>query len=91
MKVSHVHCRVRDLPAAARWFEQVLQIAPVFHNEQMAWLSFGKFGVILDAAPADSALTLGFDSDDCDADYRMVTTRGAETLEPPQDRPWGLG
>src|SRR5208282_1469784 len=22
MKVSHVHCRVRDLPAAARWFEQ---------------------------------------------------------------------
>ncbi|MFZ0736133.1 MAG: VOC family protein [Candidatus Acidiferrales bacterium] len=89
MKVSHVHCRVRDLPAAARWFEQVLQIAPVFHNEQMAWLSFGEFGVILDAAPADSALTLGFDSDDCDADYRTVTTRGAETLEPPQDRPWG--
>jgi len=24
MKVSHVHCRVRDLPAAARWFQQVL-------------------------------------------------------------------
>lgn len=23
MKVSHVHCRVQDLPAAARWFEQV--------------------------------------------------------------------
>ena len=25
MKLSHVHCRVRDLPAAARWFEQVWQ------------------------------------------------------------------
>jgi len=30
MKVSHVHCRVRDLPAAARWFEQVLQATAVF-------------------------------------------------------------
>ena len=28
MKVSHVHCRVRDLPAAARWFQQVLQATP---------------------------------------------------------------
>jgi len=22
MKISHVHCRVRDLPDAARWFER---------------------------------------------------------------------
>jgi catechol 2,3-dioxygenase-like lactoylglutathione lyase family enzyme len=58
MKISHVHCRVRDLPAAARWFQQVLQATPVFNNERMAWLGFGEFGVILDAAPADSALTL---------------------------------
>jgi catechol 2,3-dioxygenase-like lactoylglutathione lyase family enzyme len=55
MKISHVHCRVRDLPTAARWFEQVLQATPVFNNERMAWLGFGEFGVILDAAPADSA------------------------------------
>ncbi len=89
MKVSHVHCRVRDLPAAARWFEQVLQVIPVFHNDRMVWLDFGEFGVILDAAPADTALTLGFDSDDCDRDYRTVTGRGAEIIEPPQDRPWG--
>jgi catechol 2,3-dioxygenase-like lactoylglutathione lyase family enzyme len=61
MKVSHVHCRVRDLSAAARWFQQVLQAAPVFNNERMAWLGFGEFGVILDAAATDSALTLGFD------------------------------
>lgn len=25
MKVSHVHCRVRDLAAAARWFERAGQ------------------------------------------------------------------
>ena len=70
MKVSHVHCRVRDLAAAARWFEQVWQVVPVVHNERMAWLGFGEFGVILDAAPTDSVVTLGFDSDDCDADYQ---------------------
>jgi len=89
MKVSHVHCRVRDLPAAARCFEQVWQVATVFHNERMAWLGFGEFGVILDAATTDSVVTLGFDSEDCDADYRAVTSRGAETIEVPQDRPWG--
>ena len=89
MKVSHVHCRVQDLAAAARWFEQVFQVVTIFHNERMTWLGFGDFGVILDAAPADSVLTLGFDSEDCDADYRTLTGRGAETIEAPLDRPWG--
>ena len=89
MRVSHVHCRVRDLPAAARWFDQVWQITPVFNNEKMVWLPFGDFGVILDAAPTDSKFTLGFDSEDCDADYRAATGRGAEIIEAPQDRPWG--
>jgi catechol 2,3-dioxygenase-like lactoylglutathione lyase family enzyme len=89
MRISHVHCRVRDLPAAALWFQNILQAAPVFSNERMAWLGFGEFGVILDAASADSTLTLGFDSEDCDADYRALTARGAETIEAPQDRPCG--
>ena len=47
MKVSHVHCRVRDLAAAGRWFEQVWQVVPVVHNERMAWLGFGEFGEFL--------------------------------------------
>lgn len=89
MKMSHVHCRVRDLPAAARWFEKVWQVAPVFNNDRMVWLSFGELGVILDAAPDDSVVTIGFDSQDCDADYRVVTSRGAETIDAPQDKPWG--
>lgn len=89
MKMSHVHCRVRDLPAAARWFEKVWQVAPVFNNERMVWFSFGELGVILDAAPDDSIVTISFDSQDCDADYHLVTSRGAETIGAPQDRPWG--
>jgi catechol 2,3-dioxygenase-like lactoylglutathione lyase family enzyme len=89
MKISHVHCRVRDLPAAARWFQQVLQASSVFNNERMAWLGFGDFGLILDAADTDGVLTVGFDTDDCDADYRTLTSRGAESIQAPQDRPWG--
>jgi catechol 2,3-dioxygenase-like lactoylglutathione lyase family enzyme len=89
MRLSHVHCRVRDLQAATHWFEQVCQATPVFNNERMVWLSFGELGAILDAAPADSTVTLGFDSEDCDADYRTVTGRGAETIEAPLDRSWG--
>jgi hypothetical protein len=42
MKVSHVHCRVRDLAVAARWFEQVLPVVTIFHNERMTWLGFGE-------------------------------------------------
>jgi uncharacterized glyoxalase superfamily protein PhnB len=61
----------------------------VVHNERMAWLGFGECGVILDVAPTSSVVTLGFDSQDCDADYRTVMGRGAETIEGPQDRPWG--
>jgi uncharacterized glyoxalase superfamily protein PhnB len=55
----------------------------------MVWLPFGDFGVILDAASDDSVMTLSFDSEDCDADYRTVASRGAETVEAPKDRPWG--
>jgi hypothetical protein len=77
MKMSHVHCRVRDLQGAAHWFEKVWQIAPVFNNEKMVWLSFGELGVILDAAPDDSIVTIGFDSSDCDA--FVWPTRGRDS------------
>ena len=54
----------------------------------MVWPSLGELGVILDAKLI-ARVTLGFDSEDCDADYRTVKGRGAETIEAPQDRPWG--
>jgi len=89
MKISHVHCRVHDLPAPARWFQQAFEGTPGFNNERMAWRDVGDFGVILDAASADRALTLGFHSDDCEADDRTLIGRGTETVEAPPDRPWG--
>ena len=84
-----MHCCVRDLARAVRWFERLWQVVPVVHNERMAWLGFGDFGVFLDAATTDSVMTFSFYSEDCDADYCIVTGRGAETIEAPQDRPWG--
>ena len=89
MRLSHVRCRIRDFEAAARWFERVWQVAPVFNDDRMVWLSFREFAVILDKASDDSVVTIGFDSKDCDRDYRMITSRGGVPIEAPQDRPWG--
>lgn len=89
MNMSHVHLGVKDLPAAVQWIERVLQVRPTFHNDFMASLPFGTFTIILDAAPADVPATLGFDSRNCDADFELLTARGAVALEQPQDRPWG--
>jgi uncharacterized glyoxalase superfamily protein PhnB len=56
----------------------------------MATLQFGAFILILDAAAEDSSATIGFESDDCDRDYRAVIQRGAVDLEAPANQPWGV-
>lgn len=38
MRVPHVHCRARDLQAAAHWFEKVWRVVPVVHHQRMARL-----------------------------------------------------
>jgi uncharacterized glyoxalase superfamily protein PhnB len=48
------------------------------------------FILILDAAAEDTPATLGFESDDCDRDYRAVIGRGAVSLEAPANQPWGV-
>ena len=90
MHLNHIHLGVRDLPAALAWLERVWQLKAEFQNERMATLSFGKFILILDAAEADSPATIGFESENCDEDFRTVVERGAVPLEPPSDRPWGV-
>lgn len=89
MNVSHVHCQMTDLPGAVRWFRERCGVTPSFSDDRMAVLVFDEFTLILDAAPADSVATIGFNSDDCDADFAAMVARGAIVLEPPQDRPYG--
>jgi uncharacterized glyoxalase superfamily protein PhnB len=89
MDISHVHFCVRDLTAAVRWFNDIFQKQPSFSNDRIATLVFGDFTVILDASRQDSCATLGFNSSDCDLDYRSLLERGAVSVAAPQDQPWG--
>ena len=90
MTGSHVHLRVTDLRAAVQWLDHVWQVRPTFENDRMASVPFGPIALILDASATDTHATVGYDSDDCDEDFRSVMSRGAIALEPPSDRPWGV-
>jgi len=71
------------------WFDRVWRIQPNVQNERLATYGFGSFMLILDLAPDDTLVTLGFESDDCDRDYRAVIERGAVAMQEPSDRAWG--
>lgn len=91
MRFSHLHVSVRDLPEALEWLARVWDIQPTFQNGGgMAEVSVHGVSLILDAAEEDSPVTVGFSSDDCDEDYRFASERGAEGLEAPTDRAWGV-
>jgi catechol 2,3-dioxygenase-like lactoylglutathione lyase family enzyme len=90
MNLNHIHLGVRDLRTALDWLDRVWQLKPQFQNDRMATLRFGAFILILDAAEADSVATIGFESDDCDRDFRAVLERGAAALEPPSNKAWGV-
>lgn len=90
MNISHVHVGVRDLPAALAWLDRVWEVRPTFQNERMASVPFGAFTIFFDVSTIDTPSTIGFDSKNCDADFRAVTSRGAAVLEAPSDRPWGV-
>ena len=90
MHLNHIHVGVRNLGEAVAWLDKVWQVKVEFQNERMATLPFGDFILILDAADADSPATIGFESDDCDRDFRAVVERGGIAIEAPSDKPWGV-
>ena len=90
MNFNHIHLSVRDLRTALDWLDRIWQLKPQFQNDRMATIPFGSFTLILDAAETDSSATIGFESDDCDRDYRTVLERGAVAIEPPSNRAWGV-
>ena len=90
MRLNHIHVAVRDLPAALDWLDRVWHLKAQFQNERLATLSFGDFVLILDSADTDTPATIGFESEDCDNDFRTVVGRGAVPLEPPNAKPWGV-
>ena len=89
MRLNHIHVSLRDLGGALEWLERVWRLKADFQNERLATFSFGNFILILDAGENDSPATIGFESDDCDRDFRAVVERGAQPIETPSNRPWG--
>lgn len=90
MQLNHIHVAVQDLRGALAWVDKVWQVKPEFQNERMATLAFGKFVLILDAGDSDSPATIGFETEDCDRDFRGVVERGGVAIEPPSNKPWGV-
>jgi uncharacterized glyoxalase superfamily protein PhnB len=90
MRFQHLHVPVRDLPGALDWLSKVWDASPTYENGEMAVLSVHGLSLILDAAEEDATATIGFDSDNCDVDYELASKRGADTLEAPEDRGWGV-
>ena len=90
MILNHIHLTVRDLNAAVIWFETVMHLHPGFRNEKMAAFSFNSMTLIFDGAKDNASATVGFQSDDCDRDFRAVIERGAIALESPANRGWGV-
>jgi catechol 2,3-dioxygenase-like lactoylglutathione lyase family enzyme len=90
MTLNHLHLRVRDLGATVDWFGKIMQVRPGFRNEHMATFSFDAMTLIFDAANDDVSATIGFESHDCDSDFKAVVGRGAVGLEPPANRDWGV-
>jgi catechol 2,3-dioxygenase-like lactoylglutathione lyase family enzyme len=92
MRFGHLHVPVRDLPAALDWLATVWEVRPSFLDPggAMAVVSVHGASLILDRADEDGTVTIGFTSDNCDADHRQAADRGAETLEEPIDRSWGV-
>lgn len=88
--LNHIHLRVHDLNAAVAWFKKVMLVNAGFHNEHMATFSFDSMTLIFDAANEDVSATVGFESDDCDRDFRTVVERGAVAPEPPTNKSWGV-
>jgi catechol 2,3-dioxygenase-like lactoylglutathione lyase family enzyme len=90
MKLSHVHLGVRDLAGTLAWLKRVLKSTPVYRDAKMAVVPFGPITVIFDRAKKDSPATLAYSSRNCDRDYRTVLRRGAQPVEPPGDRVYGV-
>ena len=90
MNLNHIHLGVRDLGATLDCLERIWELTPEFQNERMATIIFSAFTLILDAAESDTAAIIGFESDDCDRDFQAVVDRGADALEAPANKPWGV-
>jgi predicted enzyme related to lactoylglutathione lyase len=90
MEGNHFHVFVRDLTGALAWFARVWAAEPTYREESMAILQFGPIPLVLDQDEEETVTTIGYATVDCDAAFRTAVDRGAQVIEEPADRSWGV-
>ncbi len=103
--ISAITLFVEDLPAAKQFYRDVFGLPVHYEDDDSAVFDFGNTLInllkttaareLVEPAPvadreAGSRLQLTIDVDDVDAMCAELTRRGAELLNGPIDRPWGI-
>ncbi|HYL11050.1 MAG TPA: VOC family protein [Candidatus Acidoferrales bacterium] len=89
MKLNHIHIRVHDLPGALVWLDRIWDAKPTFQNEHLASVSLDPITLIVEESDKETDTIIGFESNDCDRDFRLLMERGAIADAAPADKPWG--
>jgi catechol 2,3-dioxygenase-like lactoylglutathione lyase family enzyme len=90
MKADHIHIRVADINEIVHWFETFLELRPNYRDNTMAMYPFGEMAILFDKSDRAMPVTIGFSSDDCDADFRRLVELGAVALNEPADQAYGV-
>lgn len=84
MHVTHIHANVADLESATAWFATYLGLQPIQQWNDCHVFTLGPIKLALDRAPNDSVVTIALANIDCDAEYRRLIARGAQSIQAPQ-------
>jgi predicted enzyme related to lactoylglutathione lyase len=99
MDLAAVRIAVRDLPAACRFYEGVLELTRTAGDSAGDWVVFGSSGVdiVVERADADAEAHglvgrftgLSFVTADLDLAHERLRRLGARVVSPPQEQSWG--
>lgn len=90
MQIAHVHVYVKDRPQTVEWLTTVWDTKPDAEDHEMSMFTFGSTQLIVNDGEEDVRSTIAFASKNCDQDYDNVITRGAISVQKPEDKPWGV-
>ena len=90
MNLGHLHISFQDLSGAVKWMKQFFEKEPAYQNPNMAVFTFNEASLIFDKSDVNTDLTIAFNSENCDKDFAKIVERGAEIIESPSDKDWGV-
>lgn len=90
MKLGHLHIGFKDLNGAVRWMKTTIGKDVSYENTNMAVFAFGDTSLIFDQSDEDTPITIAFESDDCEKDFKTFIKKGATEVESPKEQSWGV-